>query len=278
MTDMEHHHHRYARPFLVATVVGAATLWAGLLLARPDGMTGVAQSASGCSCHSSTPNANGPVTVSISGPQAVRPGTANSYTISVSGGPAGTEGGFNLKAQAGTLIAGVDCQLVGGELTHFSPDFRTWHFSWQAPATDEVVNLYAVSQACNGNGNNQGDSWNWYGGAVNTPFPITVSSLVGVGDGGPAALALSPAYPNPFTTTARISFMLAHPGPAKVEVFDLGGRRVAVLASGDLAPGRHEAIWNGRIDRGESVDAGVYLIRLQSGGQTLSTRVVRIPR
>ena len=272
---MTHHQHRYSPRLLTATVVAGTMLWAGLLLARSTGLTGVAQSATGCSCHSSTPNANGPVTVTISGPQAVLPSSTNSYTISVSGGPATTMGGFNLKAAGGTLIAGANNQLLSGELTHLSRDFRTWSFTWQAPATEGQVNFYAVAQAVNGTGNNNGDSWNWYGGAVNTPFPITVSSLVGVGDAGPAVLSLSPARPNPFTIGARITFSLARTAPAKVEVFDLSGRRVTVLASGDLAAGPHEAIWNGRNDRGESAKAGVYLIRLQSGGQTLSTRAVK---
>ena len=272
---MTHDQHRYAPRLLTATVVTGAMLWAGLLLAKSSGITGVAQSPTGCSCHSSTPNANGPVTVSISGPQTVQPSSTNTYTVSVSGGPATTPGGFNLKAAGGTLIAGANNQLLRGELTHLSRDFRTWSFTWQAPATEGQVNFYAVAQAVNGTGNNNGDSWNWYGGAVNTPFPITVSSLVGVGDAGPAVLSLSPARPNPFTIGARITFSLARTAPAKVEVFDLSGRRVTVLASGDLAAGPHEAIWNGRNDRGESAKAGVYLIRLQSGGQTLSTRAVK---
>ena len=214
------------------------------------------------------------MTVSISGPQIVQPGSTNSYTVSVSGGPATTTGGFNLKAAGGTLIAGANNQLLSGELTHLSRDFRTWSFTWKAPAVDGTVNFYAAAQGVNGS-STSGDSWNWYGGAVNTPFPITVSSLVGVGDGGPAVLSLSPARPNPFTTGARIAFSLARSAPTKVEVFDLSGRRVTILASGDLAAGPHEAIWNGRNDRGESAKAGVYLVRLQSGGQTLSTRVVR---
>ncbi len=268
--------HRRLSRFLGVGVAAGVTLWAGYLLAHSAGMTGVAQSATGCNCHSSTSNANGAVTVSITGPVSVQIGSTHSYTISVSGGPAGTMGGFDLKPDAGTLTAGLNNKVSGGELTHSNENARTWTFDWTAPNSEGQVNFYAVAQAVNGNGNNQGDSWNWYGGAVNTPYSITVSSVVGVEDGGSPTLWLAPARPNPFAGTTRIAFSVAQAGPVRVEVFDLGGRRIALLASGKLVPGPHEAIWDGRNDRSEPVGAGVYLIRLQAGGRTLTTRAVRV--
>ncbi len=268
--------HRGVSRLVGTAVVVAITLWAGYVLARPDGMTGVAQSATGCSCHSSTPNANGAVTVSVMGPIAVQPGSTHTYTIWVTGGPAGTVGGFNLKADAGTLIAGPNNKVVGGELTHSNPDQRSWNFDWTAPSTNTTAHFYAVAQACNGNGNNQGDSWNWYGAAVNTPFNITVDSSVGVGDGGPAAFWLAPTRPNPFVGRAHIGFSLPQAGPARVEIFDLGGRRIALLASGEMSAGPHEVVWDGRNGRSQPVSAGSYLIRLESGGRVLTTRVVRV--
>lgn len=267
-------HHGHAPRMLGAALTVTLTLWAGYLLARNDGMTGVAQSATGCSCHSSTPNANGAVTVTITGPQAVQPASTSTYTITVSGGPAGTTGGFNLKATAGTLIAGLNSKIVGGELTHSNSSSRSWSFNWTAPATQGTVNLYAASQATNGSGSN-GDSWNWYGGAVNTPFPITVSSTVGVEDDNAPAFSLGPAYPNPFLGAARFDFSLAEAGSARMEVFDLSGRRVATIVSGNLTAGRHAARWDGRDEGGRVVGAGVYLVRLTTGGRTLSARVIR---
>ncbi len=270
------HGHGYA-PRLVGTLLTlTVTLWAGYLFARSSGMTGVAQSPNGCSCHSSTPNANGPVTVTITGPQAVRPDSIGTYTITVSGGPAATKGGFNLKAQAGTLIAGPNTNIVGGELTHSNPDSRSWSFDWKAPATEAPVNLYAVAQATDGAGGNSGDSWNWYGGAVNTPFPITVSSTVGVGDDLAPAFSLGPAYPNPFLASASFDFSLAEVGSARLQVFDLSGRRVATIVSGILTAGMHTARWDGRDERGRAVGAGVYVVRLTAGGRTLSARVIRV--
>lgn len=279
---MRRNHHCNARRVAMLAIVVLPTLWAGLLLARSTGRFGEALTADGCQCHSATPNANGPVTVNIVGPQSVTPGSTNSYTVFVTGGPSGTLGGFNLKAQDGTLIAvDADVQVggtpVGTEVTHTNGDNRVWHFDWTAPATEGTVEFYAIAQSTDGSGTG-GDSWNFYGGSVGAPFPIDVAAPAGVGDPGPAVLSLSPAYPNPFASSARIRFSLARSGPARLDVFDLSGRRIATLAAGEFAAGPHEVAWNGLTSRGEWTDAGVYLVRLAAGGRVLTTRVVRISR
>src|SRR5512134_1745671 len=96
------------RRMALAAFTGAAVLavWAGDPLARGDGVSGRAQSATGCSCHSSTPNSNGAVTATIIGPTSVAPSSTHSYTITVTGGPAGSAGGFDLLASSGTIAPG----------------------------------------------------------------------------------------------------------------------------------------------------------------------------
>ena len=155
------------------SLVVVMTLWAGFLLARNDGLIGVSTSATGCVCHNSSPDASGQVTVTISGQQTVAPSSTNSYTITVSGGPSGTTGGFNLTADGGTLIAGANNRLETGELTHADRNSRSWTFEWQAPATEGTNNFFAVAQATNGSGTS-GDSWNWFGAQAGAGFPILV--------------------------------------------------------------------------------------------------------
>lgn len=159
---------------LGATLSVCMALWATYLLADGSGRTGVSTSSSGCSCHGSSPNANGAVTVTITGPQAVVAGATSSYTLSVAGGPSGTTGGFDLSTNGGTLVAGTGSKLSGGELTHANNSRRSWSFQWTAPATAGTYRFAAVGLASNGSGSS-GDSWNWYGGAAATPFSITVS-------------------------------------------------------------------------------------------------------
>ena len=77
------------------------------------------------------------------------------------------------------------------------------------------------------------------------------------------ALALSGArlaqnHPNPFNPSTRIDFALDAAGPVEIAVYDLGGRRVAVLADGEYAAGEHSAIWDGRADDGRPAPAGLY--------------------
>jgi len=165
---------------LTATlVILALGLWAGVLLARGDGISGRCAASNGCSCHDSSPDANGAVTVQITGPQTVNVGTTNSYTVSVSGGPSGSAGGFDLCVSDGTLTPGFGCQMDQGELTHTDNSNRFWSFQWTAPATPTSVDFNAVGQATDGS-RTSGDSWNWYGGSAGSPFTVTVDATVPV--------------------------------------------------------------------------------------------------
>ncbi len=80
------------------------------------------------------------------------------------------------------------------------------------------------------------------------------------GDDGPApALALAPAWPNPFNPVTHLAFTLPEAGPVRLSVYDVRGRRVAVIQDGHLSAGRHEIPWHA-----ESQGSGVYFIRLQA--------------
>ena len=65
-------------------------------------------------------------------------------------------------------------------------------------------------------------------------------------------------FPNPFNPSTRIDFRLENAGNVDLSVFDLAGRRVAVLRQGTLAAGDHHVVWNGRTDDGASLPAGQY--------------------
>jgi hypothetical protein len=253
---------------LIASGAGLAFLVANLQ-ASPGGVSGKSQSPQGCNCHSTSPNASGVATVSLTGPQTVQPGSTSTYTLSVSGGPTGTTGGFDLAKSAGTFIAGTGSKVLNNDLVQSSSGARSWTFQWTAPATEGACNLYAVGQATNGSGTS-GDSWNWYGGAQGTAFVITVSPPVGVGDGGASRVWLAPAAPNPTSGPARLEYSLAEAGPAQLEIFNVTGRRVALLASGSSSSGRHVQTWSGRDDGGRLVPSGQYFVRLVAGGTSLS--------
>jgi hypothetical protein len=89
--------------------------------------------------------------------------------------------------------------------------------------------------------------------------------LTGVpGDTAPLALRLDQNLPNPFNPKTMIRFALPNTGNARLDVFDVEGRRVRVLADGNHEAGEHELTWDGRDDAGRSLSSGVYFYRLQA--------------
>jgi hypothetical protein len=262
---------RFAPRFAAFTLIAAAlTLGAGISFADANGRTGRAQSSSGCGgCHGSQSTA---VTVSITGPQSVQVGSTNSYTVTVSGGPASTAGGFNLKASGGTLAAGINNSVSGTEVTHTSPSSRSWTFSWTAPSTAGAQNFWAVALAADNGGDESGDKWNWYGGALNTAFPITVSAAAGV-ESGLSRTWLAPPWPNPCSGSTRMAYSLANPGRVRLELLDTQGRRVAMLADGVVPAGRQDFVWAARNSTGGRVPPGTYFLKLTAPDQQLTNRV-----
>jgi transglutaminase-like putative cysteine protease len=81
--------------------------------------------------------------------------------------------------------------------------------------------------------------------------------------------------PQPSTQTLAWSggtLLLNHAGgPATLTVFDMTGRAVATLHSGELPAGEHAIVWNT-----SGVPAGVYLARLESQHGSVSARGVVI--
>ena len=82
-------------------------------------------------------------------------------------------------------------------------------------------------------------------------------------------LALDAPAPNPSAGTARIGFAMPEAGAARVAVYDVRGRQVAVLADGEVAAGRHEATLDGG-----ALAAGVYVVRLEALGQVIVRQAV----
>lgn len=91
--------------------------------------------------------------------------------------------------------------------------------------------------------------------------------VVGVPDTGPlpAEFAVAPPYPNPFNPRTTIAFALPDAQRVRLEIYDLTGRRVRRLLTGDLPAGRHQVHWQGLDDTGRRVASGPYLYRLQAG-------------
>ena len=76
----------------------------------------------------------------------------------------------------------------------------------------------------------------------------------------PAQFALDQNYPNPFNPVTTIAYALPTASDVSLAVYDVLGRRVAVLVEARRAAGRHMA----RFDA-SGLPGGVYVYRLQAG-------------
>jgi hypothetical protein len=88
---------------------------------------------------------------------------------------------------------------------------------------------------------------------------------------------LDPPRPNPFGLRASLPFELERGARARLEILDLQGRRIRMLVDDDLPPGRHVATWNGASESGDRARAGLYVALLESGGRTVTRRLVLAP-
>jgi flagellar hook assembly protein FlgD len=59
----------------------------------------------------------------------------------------------------------------------------------------------------------------------------------------------------------------------KVEVYDVLGRSVKTLLSGDMQAGYHSALWDGTNGSGALVGSGVYYYRIEATGVSGQTFV-----
>lgn len=107
-------------------------------------------------------------------------------------------------------------------------------------------------------------------------WKIDLSALpaAGVAPAPAPALALSSPWPNPAKSAVRIALDLGRACTAQVVVWDVMGRRIAVLHDGPLAAGRHELGWDLRTPGGAHAAAGVYFVRATAGGATRTQRLV----
>jgi len=88
----------------------------------------------------------------------------------------------------------------------------------------------------------------------------------------PASFGLTRSYPNPFNKSLMIEYSTLTAGKVNLSVYDLTGRKVQTLINGNSAPGSHILNWSP-----ESISAGVYLIRLESAGQTSMQKAIYTP-
>lgn len=98
----------------------------------------------------------------------------------------------------------------------------------------------------------------------------------GVEEGGTASgpLQVQPVFPNPFTSQLSIPFTVSATGSVNVSVYDISGRQIRTLSSGELAAGSHTVSWPGTDDSGAMMGSGVYFVRIMTADASVTSKVV----
>ena len=81
----------------------------------------------------------------------------------------------------------------------------------------------------------------------------------------PPVIGLIGNHPNPFNPRTTILFSVDRSRRTRLTVHDLAGRLIAVLADDVFPRGRHEVVWGGRNQHGQTIASGVYLVRVETG-------------
>jgi hypothetical protein len=100
--------------------------------------------------------------------------------------------------------------------------------------------------------------------------PIRVTPPVAVEEAVPEGVfSFDSLHPNPASLQTVVELELPSANKVRVAVFDVLGRRVAVLHDGPLGAGAHQL----RLDAA-ALPAGVYVVRAVAGGERITRRLV----
>lgn len=98
---------------------------------------------------------------------------------------------------------------------------------------------------------------------------------VAIGEGSSgivSSLFLNRPAPNPVTAAASIQFGIPTAGEAELTIYDLSGRIVTSLKTGELETGTHSLYWNGTAGNGNAVPSGIYFMKLTAPSAGTVTR------
>lgn len=108
----------------------------------------------------------------------------------------------------------------------------------------------------------QGSPENRFSLLITRAFTTTGSE-----NGIPATFSLSQNYPNPFNPVTVIGYQLPVNSEVRLEVFDMMGRRVALLVNEQVSAGSHTVTFNAG-----HLSSGIYMYRLKAGNYSTLTR------
>jgi hypothetical protein len=113
--------------------------------------------------------------------------------------------------------------------------------------------------------------------AGNESAPASAGTVTDAGPPAmPSSFALHQNVPNPFNPTTRIRFDLPEAADVRLAIYDVSGRKIRELASGAMAAGAREVMWDGRDSSGRAAASGIYFYRLDAGRFTQTRKMIML--
>jgi predicted GH43/DUF377 family glycosyl hydrolase len=119
----------------------------------------------------------------------------------------------------------------------------------------------------------------WYGGSDDgAAFSTGVAtSALTVAAPDFTGTRLARIFPNPFNPQTTIFLTLKESEWVSLGIYDLAGKRTAVLVARELTAGTHSFVWRGRDTQGRAAPSGMYIVRLETDSG-VETRKVMLAR
>ena len=97
-------------------------------------------------------------------------------------------------------------------------------------------------------------------------YPNSFEYQVSNSDLIPTTTSLSNVYPNPFNPSTTIDYTLSVNSDVNLSIYDMQGRMVRSLVSGNQDAGTYNVVWNGLNDNSEQSASGIYLVMMEANG------------
>ena len=193
-------------------------------------------------------------------------GTPVGWVLHVGTGP------VDMAILRASLPDGRECAFIGPVMSyyeHVATGFKRltdeeWKTLYAVAPTlrPSFVNIYLAGA----DGGSRGEGPSLITGVEETPPPSI-----------PASPVLYQNYPNPFNASTIIPFTVkAHADGEQtvLEVYNVLGQVVARLVDAQLPAGNYTVLWDGTTGKGVSAPSGVYFVRLMSGVDQQTRKMV----
>ncbi len=81
-------------------------------------------------------------------------------------------------------------------------------------------------------------------------------------------------YPNPFNPETNIDYSVKEEASVEIYVYNMKGQKVKNLVNKSVSAGDHSVVWHGDSDSGSSVSSGVYFVKMITGNNIETRKIV----